>query len=544
VSQPRKRSLVTQLSLVVLVATAAAAALIGAKALPASAGGKVINPKSVKPALKPTVVSGHAYSLDGGDGYTKASIAVQNKVQATASLKPMPYREPPVVRSHNGVLRVTFRPHIGTAVVNGRRIHGMWTFTGTYPGPTLVVKPGDTIRIHFINKLKGQYTNLHFHGFRVSPAGIADNVLRTIFPAVTSKLTKPGHAVNIVVQIPKNHERGLYWYHPHFHGNVDPQVYSGLAGLIEVGNVLQNLGYLQHIRKHVMALQAIELSGNHLVPVSKAKIPGKVVNLVNGRFQPTLTIHPGELQLWRLANISNEDWYKLSLGGGGLFHVISQDGNPVARVWGTRYLLMPPASRFEFLVRGPAHGTYHLKGAFFNQGFEKFKQGSLLTYRSIGRPVSKQQRIPKVASRAQAEKVAEVLRTPVVRRRKLVFSIGTDFKKTVNQFKINHKLFRVNRVDEKVHLATTEEWLLKNTSHEDHPFHIHTNDFLVERVNYKKVPIHGFQDVVSIPHERNGLPGTVLIRQRYESFQGKAVFHCHILFHEDHAMMGIIQFKK
>jgi FtsP/CotA-like multicopper oxidase with cupredoxin domain len=31
---------------------------------------------------------------------------------------------------------------------------------------------------------------------------------------------------------------------------------------------------------------------------------------------------------------------------------------------------------------------------------------------------------------------------------------------------------------------------------------------------------------------------------RFRTFTGKAVFHCHILFHEDHGMMGIIQFKK
>ena len=47
-----------------------------------------------------------------------------------------------------------------------------------------------------------------------------------------------------------------------------------------------------------------------------------------------------------------------------------------------------------------------------------------------------------------------------------------------------------------------------------------------------------------IPRKQHGRTGTVLIRMRYRTFTGKAVLHCHILFHEDNAMMGIIQFKK
>jgi len=49
---------------------------------------------------------------------------------------------------------------------------------------------------------------------------------------------------------------------------------------------------------------------------------------------------------------------------------------------------------------------------------------------------------------------------------------------------------------------------------------------------------------VRIPRKQHGRTGTVLIRMRYRTFTGKAVLHGHILFHEDNAMMGIIQFKK
>jgi suppressor of ftsI len=527
-------------ALILLTAAAAAVALIGAKALPASAG-----EQAVKPALGSNLVrvaeNGHVHYLPlGAHGYNRPP-GGGTAPKTAANLTPTAYSEPHVIRSHHGVLRVTFRPHDGSTMINGERIFGTRTFTGTYPGPTLKLRPGDTIRMKFINGLD-ENTNLHFHGFRVSPSGLADNVLRTIAPAVTSKITAPGHTARIVVHIPKNHEHGLYWYHPHFHGNVDGQVYPGLAGMIVVGNVLADLPKLKHIKQHVMALQSVQLDGNQLVNVNNVSSVNAESTFVNGHYQPTLSIRPGELQLWRVANISNDFWYKLRLGGQKL-RVIGEDGNPVASVYGDSTLLLPPGKRFEFLVRGPKHGRYRLESIPFDQGFANFPRRTLLHLVSKG-PAAKIIRIPKVASPAQKKIQQATLHDRVDKRRVLTFSIKKPFPKNFQGFLINGKLFNIHRVNEKVTLGHTEEWLLRNTSSEDHPFHIHTNDFLVERVNGHKVAIHGFQDVVRIPREEKGKPGTVLIRMRFRSFTGKAVFHCHILFHEDNAMMGIIQFTR
>ena len=35
--------------------------------------------------------------------------------------------------------------------------------------------------------------------------------------------------------------------------------------------------------------------------------------------------------------------------------------------------------------------------------------------------------------------------------------------------------------------------------------------------------------------------GTVVIRMKFAEFTGKFVFHCHILNHEDHGMMAIVE---
>src|SRR6266511_3695101 len=210
---------VAPLVLAVLVCGAAAIALLAMKALPASA--------ERAPAAQPIHVHGSA-------GYYRERAGMRGTAGLEdPNLPSTAYSEPHVISSHNGVLRVTFKPHVGSAIVNGQRVYGMTTFTGTYPGPTLKLRPGDTLRMRFVNRLN-EDTNLHFHGFRVSPSGLADNVLRPIAPAVTSSPVASCHSSRVVVPIPKTHEHGMYWYHSRMHALVDGHVYSGLAGMIVV----------------------------------------------------------------------------------------------------------------------------------------------------------------------------------------------------------------------------------------------------------------------------------------------------------------------
>lgn len=79
----------------------------------------------------------------------------------------------------------------------------------------------------------------------------------------------------------------------------------------------------------------------------------------------------------------------------------------------------------------------------------------------------------------------------------------------------------------------------------DHPFHMHTNPVWVTRV---EVPDEQgnlvnildkpeWHDVVPIP--RNG--GRIVFRSRFPDYVGSFVHHCHILLHEDHGMMQVVE---
>jgi suppressor of ftsI len=128
------------------------------------------------------------------------------------------------------------------------------------------------------------------------------------------------------------------------HGYVNDQVYGGMTGLITIGSPLDEVPdpTIRRVKQHVLALQAIQV-----LPGGKANVnqfsPRGEMNLVNGRSEPTMTIHPGETQLWRVGNISVENRYKLELPG-WTFHVVGEDGNPKPVLQDEKYLLIPPAS--------------------------------------------------------------------------------------------------------------------------------------------------------------------------------------------------------
>jgi FtsP/CotA-like multicopper oxidase with cupredoxin domain len=80
-----------------------------------------------------------------------------------------------------------------------------------------------------------------------------------------------------------------------------------------------------------------------------------------------------------------------------------------------------------------------------------------------------------------------------------------------------------------------QQWLLVNGSPEEHPFHMHIDYFQVIEKSGQPFDANGFQDTVVIPPH-----GSVKILIDFEDYVGKFVYHCHILNHEDHGMMGTI----
>jgi suppressor of ftsI len=426
-----------------------------------------------------------------------------------------PFEQPAVLRSRNGILRTTFTAEKGPFDVAGVSVRGK-SYRGTFIGPTLRVRPGDTIGLRLRNRL-GEPTNLHEHGFHVSPIGISDNVLR-VMPA--------GSANAVKVRIPRDIAPGTYWYHAHLHGYVEEQVFSGLAGVLVVEGLTERLPpALRGVPDRVVALKDLQVRRGAIVD-ENINSNAPTTRTVNGLVDPVLRVRTNQTQLLRLANISADIWYRLRLDG-ARFSVIAEDANPVGRVWSAGELLLPPGKRYDVLVRWPRPGTYGLRTLRYSTGSagDTYPQRRLATIRVDGAPVLD------VALPRSLGPLPRLGRDRVRRVRHLTFSENAAGSK----FFINGLQFDPNRINEVVKLGSTEEWEIRNVSHERHPFHIHVNDFQVMSINGKPYEARGLQDIVPLP-----VGGVVRVRMRFRNFLGAYVYHCHILGHEDGGMMGIV----
>ncbi len=382
----------------------------------------------------------------------------------------------------------------------------------------------DTLIVHLVNDLP-QPTNLHTHGFHVSPSGHSDNIFVHI---------DPGHTFTYVYHMPYDNDPGSYWYHPHLHMFVEGQIFAGMAGPIVVEGGLDRDPALRTFGQRWIFLTQTQVKDGKTVPASKASGPDSPI-YVNGDLNPSLRIRPGQIQRWRIFNANADRLVELRLAGQP-FRVLARDGNTLVRPLVVRDLLIGPGSRADVLVRGGGRGNYTLKALPFEQfpGANDVKKGgwvpnqTLLTVRSRGRRMN--DRFP--AGTLPVPPWHPDLRGHRIdRSRTIVFSeMNTD--PTNTNFLINGQMFDPNHTLVTMKLGALERWTLVNTNDEWHTFHIHINPFQVLSIAGKRVPYVDYQDNVAMPAHQK----VVLVHPT--DFTGKFVFHCHVTFHEDHGMIG------
>lgn len=491
-----------------------------------------------------------------------------------------PFVEPTALHSVGGLLDATLILKQERTPLAGKDVDRVWTFHEgelggpNYPGPTLYVNPGDTIRLRYVNQLplpNGDFTNLHTHGLHVSPLGNSDNVLLAI----------PTGAENqYEIQIPASHPFGLYWYHPHHHGQVNPQIYNGLAGLIVIGRPDSGASQLAGLAQRLLALQYSYIDefgpGNHLL-VPNGEIPFTVNNqgqaffedvpekmffTVNGLLNPLIDMQQGATEVWNFANISDNGYFKIRLRGTGgapdpPLPIVAQDGNPYTTpiiVPPGETLLIPPAARYSIMVSGPIAGGLELLMEYHSDGFFQwppsfapmgvpYQQGRALATIVTHGPLGEQTLVPPVLT-PPANYFTPLQNLPVDKERAAVFTIDPP------AFLINGQQFPNNPVFQP-RLNRVEEWDLVDASPVQHPFHIHVNDFQIQSISAPNDPGHDtntpaafFQDIINLPEAANNMsglpPGQVRIRMLPLDFLGTYVYHCHRVDHEDAGMMALV----
>ena len=437
------------------------------------------------------------------------------------------FRQPPVRYSRNGLLDTRLRASVGPVDINGEKILAM-NYEGSFPGPTLVICKDDRLVVHFENDLT-QPTNLHTHGFHVEPDANHDNVYLDL---------KPGERFTYEYKIPAGNKPGAFWYHPHRHMFVEPQIFGGLSGAIIQEGGLDEVPALKKVPQRWMVIQSTEVKDRAVLPVDQS-VEADTPLYVNGVINPTVKIKPGQLQRWRIFNANDNRIVIFELPGKQRFHVLAEDANTLAATRTVRQLFIPPGSRREVLVRGPQPGKYAMRARPFSQfpggntaaGGGPTPNQTVLTLDS-GQKAVKPPPLPHTA----LNKPVDLRKQQVQRKRTIVFDEKTVGANT--DFLLNGHTFDPDRVIT-MKLNSLEEWKLVNKNTEWHTFHIHINDFQVVSVGGKKVPYVDYEDNVAIPPNE-----TVVIRQKPVDFTGKFVFHCHVTFHEDHGMMAAVQVLK
>jgi FtsP/CotA-like multicopper oxidase with cupredoxin domain len=428
-----------------------------------------------------------------------------------------PFVDPPEVRSRDGVLRVTLTPKSENVQIAGARVGGRF-YNGEFVAPTLRLRRGDRLRIATDNKL-AEPTNLHTHGFFVSPAGNSDNVFVSIDHG---QMFENQYAISDAVK------PGTYWYHSHLHHRVESQLFGGMSGVVIVDGLQDVLPpELRDVPDHVFALKDFQVDAKNEIPASNIDSSAPTIRTVNGLVDPKMTLRPGETQLWRLANIGADIWYRLKLDS-HRFTVIAEDANPVDATWNADELVLPPGKRYDVLIQASDRpGTYALQTLQYSTGVS----GDTYPTAELAQVVVRGTPTAKATLPARLQPFDDIGQDPVATRRAFVFSEDEGAK----QFFINGRQFDPNRVDVAVKLNTTEEWTVTNTTREQHPFHIHVNDIQVMSVNGLPYNARSWQDTVVLP-----IGGTVVMRMRFRTFVGMYVFHCHIANHEDEGMMAVV----
>ncbi len=433
--------------------------------------------------------------------------------------------EPEALRSVGGTLHTQLTAAARQVRIGSRSATAL-TYNGGLPGPTLFLRPGDLLSVTLENQLDDA-TNLHVHGLHVSPEGTGDNVFLAIEPEAT---------FDYKYQLPKDHPPGVYWYHPHHHGNVAEQVFGGLYGAI----IVEDVDPIPVARERVLVISDIDVDAAgqipHIFPMDRMLGREGSLVLVNGQVAPRLTAETSVRERWRVVNACTSRYLKLRLDG-QLMQLLGIDSGRFAVPQEVEEVILTPGNRADLLITMLA-GRSILSTLPVNRGdagmMGASTRASNVTLLSLDVTGPSTTNTPLAIPEQPPQR--DLRNEPVTGARELTFSMGMGMGGGMMSFTIDGKPFDHTRVDTVVEAGAIEEWTLTNISPMDHPIHLHV--WPMQIIDPKRNGPPEWQDVVNVP-----ALSSVTVRIPFEGFTGTTVYHCHILDHEDLGMMGIITVK-
>ncbi|HWM54563.1 MAG TPA: multicopper oxidase family protein [Solirubrobacterales bacterium] len=436
----------------------------------------------------------------------------------------------------------------------------MWTYGGSFPGPTIRRSAGQRTRVTFHHELpaKAGELSVHLHGghnrsqFDGQPGGLTKSQPVSFYCDIPQGLSRrqsgndllmrPGERMTYVYDLIEDgrpERAAFHWYHDHRLDRTAQNVWRGLAGMWIVDDELDRSLPLPEGERD-LPLMIVDRSfdrDNQLTDPFTNRLPpndgvaGEGV-LVNGAYLPHHKVNAQRHRL-RVLNASHFRSFDLYLSNGAPLVQIGSDSGLMPRPVRRRHVLLGPGERAELIVDfGPAAGrSVELRsgpdGSRRRPPGARPYAGALMQFRVDSR-LPDRTRIP----RRLRPLPGWATRASLKPDRTWTIEIGGLFRPS---WTINGRTFNPARSDAHPALGTTETWEIVNRTGVAHTMHMHHTDWYLLARDGKPPP--PWEDCLKetflvLPRER------ILVAGHFSDYTGRFPIHCHMLDHEDHGLMS------
>jgi len=525
---------------------------------------------------------------------------------------------PPELRSENGSLTATlsFRSSLDPT---GQPRYCYIDADGRQ-APTLRVHPGDLITLKLKNDLPkndmpvatpsahpepaptpypcgpggpahmtADSTNLHFHGLSIPPVCHQDESLNTVVRPAAS-------AFEYQFRIPATQTPGLYWYHPHIHGNSEAHVLGGASGALIVEEPEMTPAESKHKAgkgtvAQLLPERILVIRDQLPAPDAESGHPAKdlSVNFIPVPYpsypMAVLRTRPSRREFWRVLNACADTYLDLGVLFNGRYRqlgLVAVDGVPLARAPGhadgiswQNDIPIPPGGRAEFVLDTPAE---HVDAELLTLGVDtslpndednpRTRTATSTTPVPENDDANPPRQLVKIIASPDADEtptraalpepasVPDLARVRPVRERRFYFSeevLDPQHPTTSTVYYITEEGAKPTAF----HLATApnvtvrsgdvEDWIIENRSQESHAFHVHQLHFLTLQRDGAATKEAYLRDTIDVPYWDGTSPHFPSVKLRMDfrdpNIVGKIPYHCHVLQHSDGGMMGVIEVK-
>lgn len=418
---------------------------------------------------------------------------------------------------------------------------------GDLLGPTLILKKNTFVEINVKNEL-GEPSTIHWHGLHVAPENDGG-------PHIVIQDKETWSPSFIVLD-----NASTYWYHPHLHHKTNEHVQKGIAGFILVQDEEEAALLLPRtygVDDIPLVIQTKGFDANNQI------IPETALDtflLVNGTNKAYSKAYP-QVMRYRLLNGSSERFYNFGFSNNLSFYQIGSDGGLLNNSIAQSRILLAPGERAEILINlaGKEGETIQLinygseiPNAIYGARQPGMGPGQTIPNYTLNPLNGNNTNILEIRiENQQSDNPITTIPNNLITNtpynlseakttRNITF-MSMNMGPTANQgpFMFNNQMFDMDLINYRVDYNTVEIWELRNQTPIAHPFHIHHHQFYVLDINGVAPPAHlqGRKDVVMVP-AGNGVVRFIIKFENFHNDTLPYMYHCHMLTHEDHGMMG------